>query len=157
MKWQFFVRVEQGRSELERVLDGMAGALEPLVFAGAGCRDGMAMLVVGVPGRCSSFAGDGMADHRLGRGVARGAPCCGDEEWGEESGGEKAGESHGRPLGGYGGTPMLPRSLWDLHGNSGLFGWWAVLEVKMALRRAHSGSCPGPASKLSKRVRDGHE
>jgi hypothetical protein len=69
---------------LERVLDGMAGALEPLVFAGAGCRDRMAMLVVGVPGRGSRFAGDGMADRRLGRGVARSSPCCGDEEWGEE-------------------------------------------------------------------------
>jgi hypothetical protein len=23
-----------------------------------------------------------------------------------------------------------------------MFGWWVVLEVKMALRRAHPGSCP---------------
>jgi hypothetical protein len=93
-----------------------------VVFAGAGRGDEMPARVA-VRGMGRSFAGGGMADYRPGRGVARGAPCCGgDEEGGEERGGEKTGESHERPLRGYRGIPMLPRGLRDLHGNSDFFG-----------------------------------
>jgi hypothetical protein len=114
MKWQVFVRTEWGRPELERALrfGGRTLCLEQLVvFAGAGRGDEMPARVA-VRGMGRSFAGGGMADYRPGRGVARGAPCCGgDEEGGEERGGEKTGESHERPLRGYRGIPMLPCRL----------------------------------------------
>jgi hypothetical protein len=99
MKWRFFCGTEWGRPELERALrfGDRAMCLEQLVvFAGAGRGDEMPVRVAG-PGMGRSFAGGGMADHRPRRGVARGAPCCGDEEWGEERGDEKTGESHERP------------------------------------------------------------
>jgi hypothetical protein len=92
-----------------------------VVFAGAWRGDEMPVRVA-LPGMGRSFPGSGMADYRPGRGVARGAPCCGDEEWGEERGGEKTGESHERPLCGYRGIPMLPCRLRDLHGNSDFCG-----------------------------------
>ena len=92
-----------------------------VVFMGAGRGDEMPVRVA-VPGMARSFAGGGMAGYRPGRGVARGAPCCSDEERGEERGGEKTGESHERPLRGCRGIPMLPRGLRDLHGNSDFCG-----------------------------------
>jgi hypothetical protein len=91
---------------LERGFGPGAGtALEQLVmFAGAGCRDGMAVLVVGVAGRGGRFVGNGTADHRLGRGVVRRGLCgdheAGGDKQGEKRGGKKACESHERPLGG---------------------------------------------------------
>ena len=120
----FCVRTEWGRPELERALrfGDRTTCLEQLVvFAGAGRGDEMPVRVAG-PGMGRSFARGGMAGYRPGRGVARGTPCCGDEEWGEERGGEKTGESHERPLRGYRGIPMLPRGLRDLHGNSDFCG-----------------------------------
>jgi hypothetical protein len=116
-----FVRTEWGRPELERALrfGDRAMCLEQLVmFAGAGRGDEMPLLIVAVPGMVAALR-CGMADHRPGRGVARGAPCCGDEEWGDERGGEKTGESHERPLCGYRGIPMRLLGLRDLHENSG--------------------------------------
>jgi hypothetical protein len=124
MKWQFFVRTEWGRPELERALrfgDRTLWLEQLVAFAGAGRGDEMPARMA-VPGMGRSFAGSGMASYRPGRGVARGAPRCGDEEWGEERGGEKTGESHERPLCGCRGIPMLPRGLRDLHGNSDFCG-----------------------------------
>jgi hypothetical protein len=60
MKWQFFVRTEWGRPELERALrfGNRTLCLEQLVvFAGAGRGDEMPLLKVAVPGMGRSFAG----------------------------------------------------------------------------------------------------
>jgi hypothetical protein len=87
----------------------LSKGLEPLVvFAGAGCADGVAVLFhVGVARRGGRFAGYGMANDRLGRGVARGGRSRNgqgrsDEEDSKERCRKCACESHGRPRMGCG-------------------------------------------------------
>jgi hypothetical protein len=85
-----------------------------VVLAGAGRADGMAVLFhVGIAGRGARFVRCGMANDRLGRGVARsdrsgGGQSRSDEEDGEERCGKCACESHAGSLCRIGGIPMLP-------------------------------------------------
>jgi hypothetical protein len=146
-----------GRPELERALrfgDRTMWLEQLVVFAGAGRGDEMPVRVA-VPGTGRSFAGGGMADYRPRRGATRGAPCCGDEEWGEERGGEKTGESHEGPLCGFRGIPMLPRGLRDLHGNSdfcgqnGKFSRCDSSDVVALDRSAFGGRCRGTSGECT--------
>ena len=88
-----------------------------MVFAGAGCADGMAVLFhVRVAGRGGRFVRYGMANDRLGRGVARGGRNRGgqgrsDEEDGKERCRKCACESHGSTPNGIWGNFYAPMRL----------------------------------------------